>query len=246
MTSVGTPIYVAPEVMKGNSYDATADSYSFGICLVAMIRGEKDVMAFYFQALRKTMKRKSTKGCGVAILNSRMYGKREWRPLLPVEFELSYPKLCKLLKRCWAPLKEDRPGFDEIVKTMQGEVAEEVMRKEEPVITIYKDEPDSIYHERMGKDEQFEDFGEEGMDTTKMVCQRVHTETLEKKDAVIKELQGVHAASLEKKERIHAETLETLEKKKEAVIEKRDAVIKELQARVKSFEDAKDEGEDKM
>ena len=38
MTSVGTPIYVAPEVMAGYAYDATADSYSFGICLVAMIR----------------------------------------------------------------------------------------------------------------------------------------------------------------------------------------------------------------
>jgi len=37
--------------MAGNHYDATADSYSFGICLVAMIRGEKDVMEFYFQAL---------------------------------------------------------------------------------------------------------------------------------------------------------------------------------------------------
>jgi len=48
---------VAPEVMAGNHYDATADSYSFGICLVAIIRGEKDVMEFYFQALRKTMKR---------------------------------------------------------------------------------------------------------------------------------------------------------------------------------------------
>jgi len=48
MTSVGTPIYVAPEVMVGHSYDATADSYSFGICLVALIRGKKDVMEFYF------------------------------------------------------------------------------------------------------------------------------------------------------------------------------------------------------
>ena len=36
MTSVGTPIYVAPEVMRGNQYDSKCNSYSFGICLVAM------------------------------------------------------------------------------------------------------------------------------------------------------------------------------------------------------------------
>ena len=226
MTSVGTPIYVAPEVMAGNHYDATADTYSFGICLVAMIRGEKDVMEFYFQALRKAMKRKTKKGVGITILNNRMYNKG-WRPLLPLEFEKSYPKLCKLLKKCWAQKKEDRPGFDEIVKTMQGEVTVEALRKQEPAITVYSVEDDALFHERMGKDEDFE---EDGMNTTKMVSQRVHTETLE---------------ALEKKERILAETLETLGKK-EAVIEKRDAVIKELQARAKLFEDTQeDEGEDK-
>jgi len=91
MTIVGRPIYIAPEVMAGNHYDATADSYSFGICLVAMI--------FYFQALRKTMKRKTKKGVGVTILNNRMYNKG-WRPLLALEFERSYPKLYKLLKKC--------------------------------------------------------------------------------------------------------------------------------------------------
>ena len=62
---------------------------------------------------------------------------------------------------------------------------------------------------------------------------------------VIKELEGFQE-TMEKKERIFAETQETLEKKKDAVIEKREAVIKELQARVKSFEDTQeDEGEDK-
>jgi len=110
---------------------------------------------------------------------------------------------------------------------MQGEVTVEALRKQEPAITVYSVEDDALFHERMGKDEDFE---EDGMNTTKMVSQRVHTETLE---------------ALEKKERILAETLETLGKK-EAVIEKRDAVIKELQARAKLFEDTQeDEGEDK-
>ena len=30
-------------------------------------------------------------------------------------------------------------------------------RKKEPVITIYSVEDDALFHERMGKDEQFED-----------------------------------------------------------------------------------------
>ena len=75
MTSVGTPIYAAPEVMRGYQYNASCDSYSFGIILVAMIRGEKNVIEFYFQALRKSMKRKTKNGVGITILNTRMYAK---------------------------------------------------------------------------------------------------------------------------------------------------------------------------
>ena len=105
---------------------------------------------------------------------------------MPLELERSYPKLCKLPKKRWVQKHDDRPSFDQIVKTMQGEVAEEVMRKEEPAITVYS----------------IEDDGEEGMDTAKMVSQRVHKETLEKKDAVIKELEGFQE-TMEKKERIH-------------------------------------------
>jgi len=162
MTSVGTPIYVVPEVMAGNHYDSTADSYSFGICLVAMIRAEKEVMEFYFQALRKTMKRKTKKGVGITILNNRI--RKGWRPLLPLEFDKSYPKLCKLLKRCWTQKPEDRPSFDNIVRVMQSEVADEVRGREEPVKTVYSVEDEAVYQERVGVDEDFED--DEGMDTT--------------------------------------------------------------------------------
>ena len=208
MTSVGTPIYVAPEVMAGNHYDATADTYSFGICLVAMIRGEKDVMEFYFQALRKTMKRKTKVGVGITILNNRMYNKG-WRPLLPLEFERSYPKLCKLLKRCWAQNKEDRPEFDEIVKLMQGEVSDEVRRKEEPVITIYSVEDDALYQERMGKDEHFREDDEDAqLDTAKFVSRREF-------DGVLTELRAKldrsEAANESLKEQLQAKKVEKVE-----------------------------------
>ena len=202
MTSVGTPIYVAPEVMAGYSYDSTADSYSYGICLVAMIRGEKDIMEFYFQALRKTMERKTKKGVGITILNNRMYGKG-WRPLLPLEFEKSYPKMCKLLKRCWAQKKEDRPSFDDIVMCMQGEIAAEVRGKEEPVIVMYGDEDDLLYRGRMGKDEVLDDSDEnEGENDTRvviskramdevlkeMVSKKAMEEVVEGKELVIEEM----------------------------------------------------------
>jgi len=178
MTSVGTPIYVAPEVIKGYRYSATADTYSFGICLVAMIRADKDIMEFYFQALRKTMQRKTKAGVGITILNARMYTKG-WRPLLPLTFKRAYTKLDALIERCWSQVPEERPLFDEIVRLMQGDIAEEIRRKDEPEITYLNKEDDSLYYERLGMDEVFEDDREEGMDTRKMVSQRVHTETLE-------------------------------------------------------------------
>ncbi|GMI38373.1 hypothetical protein TeGR_g13291, partial [Tetraparma gracilis] len=49
MTSVGTPIYIAPEVMRADHYDAKADTWSFGLCLVAMIRAERTLEQFFYQ-----------------------------------------------------------------------------------------------------------------------------------------------------------------------------------------------------
>jgi serine/threonine protein kinase len=50
MTSVGTPIYIAPEVMRGDRYDGrAADAWSFGLCLVAMIRAERTLEQFFYQ-----------------------------------------------------------------------------------------------------------------------------------------------------------------------------------------------------
>ena len=36
-TMVGSPIYMAPQVLKGNFYDARADVWSFGVVLYQMI-----------------------------------------------------------------------------------------------------------------------------------------------------------------------------------------------------------------
>jgi serine/threonine protein kinase len=38
MTAVGTPLFCAPEILRGEAYDASADVYSFGLLLLAMVK----------------------------------------------------------------------------------------------------------------------------------------------------------------------------------------------------------------
>jgi len=170
MTSVGTPIYVAPEVMQGYAYNAKCDSFSFGICLVAMVRAEKDILEFYFEALRKAMQRKTKQGVGITILNSRMYNKG-WRPLLPLEFTRPYPRLAALIRKCWSNDAGERPTFDEIVKQL-GDIGDEVRGNEEPEVQFLSRVPDEEYHERMELDG--EEVDEEFAATAKFVSRAEH------------------------------------------------------------------------
>ena len=155
--------------------------------MVAMIRGEKDIMEFYYQALRKHMKRKTKKGVGITTMNKKMYSEG-WRPLLPVGVEKSYPLLCKIIKRCWSQTKEERPGFDEIVRVMQGDVADEVRRRDEPEIVVLGEEADEIYHHRMeGGGENLGGGGEQESEREKNFVARADY------DAVMEELEMLKA-----------------------------------------------------
>ncbi|GMI31061.1 hypothetical protein TeGR_g8843 [Tetraparma gracilis] len=100
MTSVGTPIYISPEVMRGDKYDEKADTWSYGLCLVAMIRAERTLEQFFYQALRKHKKRRTTKGLGMGQM-AKYYYSEGWRPILPLAFVKAYPKLHALIQECW-------------------------------------------------------------------------------------------------------------------------------------------------
>ncbi|GMH95698.1 hypothetical protein TL16_g13218, partial [Triparma laevis f. inornata] len=126
MTAVGTPIYISPEVMRNDRYDLKADTYSFGVVLAAMVRAEKNIVDFFFDRLQKKMGKKNRMGIGIGSLNR--YLDRGWRPPLPVEF---YPKLTRLISRCWAKDPTDRPDFEQIYEELSADMLESGRRKNE-------------------------------------------------------------------------------------------------------------------
>ena len=74
MTTVGTPIYIAPEIMRNDKYNSKVDVYSFGVCLLAMARADRIVVSFFLESLRKSMR-----GLGINNLNMKMQ-RTDWKP----------------------------------------------------------------------------------------------------------------------------------------------------------------------
>ena len=131
MTQVGTPIYVAPEILKSGRFNEKVDSYSFAICLVSCLRCEEGIVKFFQQGLRRSMKKKSTAGIGLALLNNRMIN-RKWRPSLPNNL---YRSLRRLIEDCWDDDPDRRPDFDQIVSRLGGDIRTEVDFMIEPEFT---------------------------------------------------------------------------------------------------------------
>ena len=143
MTTVGTPIYISPEILRNDRYDFKVDVYSFAICLIAVCRVEDTVVRFFFEGLRKSMKKKDLRGIGVNILNNRMQN-RGFRPKLHKSL---YPSLRKLIEDCWQNFPSDRPTFDEIVKRLGGVIHDEVNTMDEPDFSIVHPENEAEVQE---------------------------------------------------------------------------------------------------
>ena len=88
-----------------------------------------------------------------------------WRPILPLAFVKTYPKLHALIQECWKVRRKERPNFDQIVARLQGDIGDEIKRKEEPKIDLYSKEDDEIYRGRIGKEDEIEDSDEEEIGT---------------------------------------------------------------------------------
>jgi serine/threonine protein kinase len=56
MTQVGTQLYVAPEVVRGDRYTEKCDVYSFAVVLLAMLELKPDVLDVFAEALSEIEK----------------------------------------------------------------------------------------------------------------------------------------------------------------------------------------------
>jgi len=96
-TDIGTPEWMAPEVLDGRRYSEKADVYSFGIILWELITRElpfSDVDRFQIS---------------IAVCV------RKQRPKLPKN---CHPVLARLVTRCWDHSPDKRPNFTEILEEL--------------------------------------------------------------------------------------------------------------------------------
>jgi len=103
MTQVGTPMWMAPEIIMGKKYTEKADVYAFGIILWEVL------------TRLEPYEDKEPMQIVVEVVNSNL------RPTLPEEFR-SNP-LVPLMKDCWHPDPSLRPTFKVILERLESLVA---------------------------------------------------------------------------------------------------------------------------
>ncbi|KAK8839065.1 hypothetical protein M9Y10_032532 [Tritrichomonas musculus] len=90
----GTPLYMAPEIMRGESYTKAVDVYSFSYIVYEILTGVRPFNNLNFHSLMLK----------VVLQNS--------RPDLTDDIPLAFQDL---ISQCWSDNPEERPSFDEIV-----------------------------------------------------------------------------------------------------------------------------------
>lgn len=119
MSSVGTPLYAAPEVMRGDKYDESVDVYSYGLMLMdcCMVQPLLDYLKERFK--QDFEKKRSPNWMKV------VHGMKEkgWEPAV---FPTAPEGIKDLVHQCCNLPPGERPTFDDIVHILTGEIAREV------------------------------------------------------------------------------------------------------------------------
>ena len=140
----GTPIYMAPEIVKGDhDFGPAADVYSFGILLYAMTCPKGDVFNAFRDAVEKDA---DSADAHLDVINR----PSQRRTMLAVEFDKDKasslnimkqvaekgirpditdsiaPALKTLITNCWAQMRMLRPTFVQIVEVLDGRIRTEI------------------------------------------------------------------------------------------------------------------------
>ena len=143
-----TPLFAAPELMRGETYNESVDVYSFAILLVAMAV-EADMPEWFQKRYAATMMEKKKKKRAPNIMRVlRSAWEEGWRPYDASSKEngggnevgsedleggddpLSFvpPSIRSLIVRCGSHDPKARPTFEQIMEELEGPVVAEVVR----------------------------------------------------------------------------------------------------------------------
>jgi serine/threonine protein kinase len=118
MTLVGTPYFIAPEVLRGEDYSVSCDVFSFAILLGCLGVPDGNPKKLFSEDLREgkpitNLAKARLKGMHIA--NSHAKG---WRVDLT---KLDWPQMMKeLVEACWQDNAESRPTFNEICDSVDS------------------------------------------------------------------------------------------------------------------------------
>ncbi|GMH71595.1 hypothetical protein TrRE_jg5529, partial [Triparma retinervis] len=133
MTQVGTPLYIAPEIVRGDHYSTQADVFSFALTILAWsIKGREPFLDFLF---RKMMADRNKGKPGKPGAQQVSLGKvshsiinKGWRPRRSILKEIGMPDcIADLLTICWLDSPNDRPSFSEIMDYLETEAMDQIL-----------------------------------------------------------------------------------------------------------------------
>jgi hypothetical protein len=124
LTVCGTPSYVAPEVMNGNTYGMKCDVFSFAILLCCLGVHDGSPSTLYHQSFGKGKKNGELgegMNAGLHLVSMHSKGQR-----LSLDAFVEWPMEMKdLVRACWDHDPARRPTFDEIGEEVNKWVAED-------------------------------------------------------------------------------------------------------------------------
>ena len=124
LTQVGTPLYIAPEVVKGDNYGISADVFSYALTVLAWgLKGKESLLSYLFRNLSSTIHAKQS----IARVSHFLISKG-WRPKREMLEELDIPRvMIDLVLQCWKVDPHKRPTFAEVLEYLEKEATNEIL-----------------------------------------------------------------------------------------------------------------------